>query len=134
MDKEDRVCLRFSFDDNWRIALLSCFIIIIIIFFFLRGYQLKTFTESIYRASYVGFLYSVLRCNELRVVNRRALFEELKWWFLRQTIICRQHILTFRKVQRDIDNKFVFLFWPETSWVKETSEKVVDKQAKRFLK
>ena len=132
MDKEDRVCLRFCFDDNWRIALLSCFTIVII--FFSQRISIKNLYSKYLPRVLCWLLAFGPSLQRTQVVNRRALFEELKWWFLRQTIICRQHILTFRKVQRDIDNKFVFLFWPETFWVKETSEKVVGKQAKRFVK
>ena len=133
MDKEERVCLRFCFDDNWRIALFELLYYCYYFFFFQR-ISIKNFYSKYLPRVLCWLLAFGPSLQRTQVVNRRALFEELKWWFLRQTIICRQHILTFRKVQRDIDNKFVFLFWPETSWVKETSEKVVDKQAKRFLK
>lgn len=80
MDKENRVCLRFCFDDKWTTALLSCFTIIINIFL------LRVLIKNLYWKYLPLLLAFGPSLQRTPVVNRRALFEELKCWFLRRSV------------------------------------------------
>lgn len=80
MDKENRVCLRFCFDDKWTTALLSCFTIIINIFL-LRVLIKNLYWKYLPLASCIrSFAATNPGCKSTSSVWR------LKCWFLRRSV------------------------------------------------